>query len=218
MNWSDLTNGKFYSSGMIMIDPEDGCFKDARFIKAINPEYSACLYDTVALRNKKYQYKSDNEAYLYIKDSSLRIDLDKAVCFLKEAERNYLLNKFHEAYSKCQEFCSEDMFASFMILTVPPKRTPMHKHSGSTNTTFTYVTRNNISSVNSGLNIDIENKIEQIPFPNTGDFFFVFDTGLNHGTYRCEEDINSYIFFVFDGVELKNKDVEFLKMYEINSV
>lgn len=216
MEWSTLTSGKFFSSGTVMFDPEDQLYKDARLIKAINPEWVSALYDTVTLRSRGYNYKSDDEAYLYVNDSSLRVSLDKAVCFLPEQERTFLLSKFNEAYSKCLEYCESDMFASFVIVTPPGKRAPKHKHSNLNTLTFTYVIRSNDSVVNSGLNIEkADGEMYNIPFPTSSDFFFLFDSSTIHGTSRCEDDDNSYIYFVFDGVKLKNNALNILQMYSV---
>ena len=70
MNWSTLTDGKFYSSGVVVYDPMSTYFKDARLVQHAPPEFIAGLYDTVTLRNATYQYKEDDEAYLYVNDYS----------------------------------------------------------------------------------------------------------------------------------------------------
>lgn len=212
MDWTLLTTGKFYSSGSIYYDKSDDMYKDSRMNSAMNPEIRNSLYDTVSLSGDKYKYKSDDDAYLYVEDSSLRVGLDKAVAFLKSTERDFILSAFDRAKKAYLTYC-DSMFSSFAIISPPGTRVPSHRHSNKNNLTFTYI----VSSLespqgNSFIHLEDDN---YLMYPHdTREFFCLIDTSLNHGTRRHSDDINTYIFFVFDGITLKSDVLELHKIYK----
>ena len=212
MDWSLLHTGKFFSSGTIYYDASDGYYKDSRIMLTEGNVFVNALYDTVTLSGDMYKYKSDEEAYLYVEDTSLRIGLDKAVSFLKDEERNFLLNKFNTARQKCLELCEGEIFSSFVIVVPPYAKVPKHKHSSAQNFTFTYVVSSNHNKPIGSVGLD---GLDPIIYPDASEFFCLMDTSIVHNTHRDPEDKNVYIFFVFDGVTFKDHDLTLHQFYTV---
>ena len=91
MDWKLITNSKFYASGLVRYDSTSNQFKDARDIGLVTP----AIYSLKSLLN------IDSDAEFI--DNSLVLQFDAAVAFALSAERNFLLDKFGQAYNKLKE-------------------------------------------------------------------------------------------------------------------
>jgi hypothetical protein len=91
MDWKLITNSKFFASGLVRFDDASKQFKDARDIGLVTP----AIYSLKGLLN----IASDAE----FTNNSLILEFDAAVAFALSAERNFLLDKFNQAYSKLKE-------------------------------------------------------------------------------------------------------------------
>jgi hypothetical protein len=96
MDWNLVTNSKFFASGLVRYDNTSNQFKDARDIGSVTP----AIYSLKSLIN----INSDAEFI----DNSLVLQFDAAVAFALSAERNFLLDKFSQAYSKLKELSNSN--------------------------------------------------------------------------------------------------------------
>lgn len=221
MNWNLLAEGAFFSVGLLVIDNIDGNCKDSRFLIGVehmnNIEYIS-VYDTVYLSGNSYKYRT-----LSIPQrTTVRIGLDKAVGFLKKDEREYLLKKFSTAFAKCLKFCERSMWSSLLIVMPPAAAVPTHIHVAppesltTAQLTFTYISSSGHSPISSALVVGGT----KIPFPTTGDSYFFFDSAIPHSVVRGENDTNTYLFYIFDGITLKEDrpQIESLVMYSVTQL
>lgn len=218
--WNNITTGMFFSSGSLIYNPYKDRFVD---IAQMLPGKPTGLWDTVRLANRKYSYKNDDVSFLYTDDYTLRPCLKQcAKNYLGKYELNFLVDAFNRAYTEMKKHCEPNYFTSTLVLTPPDSRVAMHIHSRQYNPTFTYIIssghNDSIGSVrlaNEGTDYKNGAYDISIPYPNSKEFYTVFDSGLMHGTYTPAHDKNTYMFFVFDGVVITDKNTEHNKCYPI---
>lgn len=217
--WENVTSGKFFSSGTIAYFKNEVKYIDARTLQPDNPN---ALWDTVRIAGKKYSYKNDKDAFLYVEDTSLRPCLKQCMSsFLKEPEQQFITNAFNRAYNEMQKHC-DGYFASTMVLSPPKSKIAMHVHSRNVNPTFTYIVSSNTSKpenfialANPETNCNLGNWDIKIEYPHCSEFYVLFDSGLMHGTKAIPNDNNYYMYFVFDGVTVTDSELEYNKCYSV---
>ena len=105
MDWNLLTNSKFFASGLVRYDSASNQFKDARDMGLVTP----AIYSLKSLLN------IDSDAKFI--DNSLMLQFDAAVAFALSAERNFLLDKFSQAYNKLKELSVSNPTNGLVMIT-----------------------------------------------------------------------------------------------------
>lgn len=227
--WKKISTGKFWSSGGIVYDQNKNIAVQLPAIpieimksagKAVsgdsdNAVYGGCTWDTNFLfENNKSIYKSDGDH----KPLMFKPDLAQCInAFLDDETKEFIMNLLEKAYSTMQKYCTGDFIVSVMIATKPVTSLPMHIHAMQRMLSFTYCVSSNVNKPNtSAVILSTDNQINEMPYPDSKEFFAVLDTSLWHGVKTLEGDNNHYIYFVFDEVELlDNNSIEIQKFYTV---
>lgn len=204
--WQNLTSGKFWSSGSMYYTTKYGRYAPADITHA--------NWDSgTSLGGKDPIYIPDSQYYFNI--SHVRYSLSQCLTnYLGEAEQQFVTDAYNRAFAKMQKYCNEDYLGSITVITKPNGKVPKHVHAKSKNLTFTYVVSSGTTTPNSTIVLTTPGKPDiRIPFPDSNEFFTILDTTKTHYTDVLENDNNYYMFFVFDGITLKNNTLKIHKMY-----
>lgn len=206
--WKNLTSGKFWASGSMYYNS-----KVARYTPTIAEHAS---WDSgTSLGEKNPAYIPDSQYYFNV--LHLRYSLTQCMTnYLDEQATQFVTDAYNRAYAKMQKYCNEEYIGSITVITKPNGRVPMHSHAKGKNLTFTYVVSSGTAKPNSSIVMSAPGQPDlKIQFPDSNEFFTVLDTTKSHGTEVLENDDNYYMFFVFDGITLKNNTLKMHKMYTV---
>lgn len=227
--WKKISTGKFWYSGGIVYDQNKNIAGQTtttpiEIMKSVgkavpgdsdNAVYGGCTWDTTFLfENNKSIYKPDGDH----KPTMFKPDLAQCIdAFLDAETKEFIMNSLEKAYSTMRKYCTGDFVVSAMIATKPVMSLPMHIHAVQRQLSFTYFVSSNVNKPNTSVVVlNKDNQINEMPYPDSKDFFAVLDTSLWHGVKTLEGDNNHYIYFVFDEVELlDNNSIEIQKFYTV---
>ena len=214
-------DGRFLSIGSLAWDTNPGHFyTQTKNYDPINHEinYPVLVWDLTKIYRAKYIYLDDDDSNHYHATFTFKPCLAQSMInYLDSEDRNTLTELCYKAYNKMREYCEKRFFHSFLLISPVGYQVGLHRHWPSVKfptTTFTYVVQNQATKVkNSLLTERSDGQIQEVPFPDADEFFFVHDSTRRHGTYRKSDDKNTYLYFTFDGVTLKDNRLQQHQIY-----
>ena len=228
--WQHLTSGKFWASGSLMW--QYGNDNSSKFINRdpkkdfdVTPQTYFGVWDLARLGNKEHEIFSDeflNKTITQV--SSLKPCLKHCMSnYLDTESQDFLIHAFLRARNQLKNHCLSEYFHAFAFLTLPGHSVGLHRHyvpSPLSPLSFTYVIRSNQGEVKTSYLKTMWEKGQLlntigVNFLDAQEFFMVHNSNIPHGAKTSPEDLNTYLYFIFDGVTPKDH-IELDRFYESN--
>jgi hypothetical protein len=201
--WTTLTSGIFWASGSVYYRFANGEYR------LHHAEVKHASWQTATdYGNKNIVTSDDMKDYHF--ENHLRPSLRQVLKnYLGETEQTFMQEAYDRSYAKMLEYCESSFTGSIMLLAKPGCYVPMHRHrlrnEFNNNSTFTYVISSGTTKPNGAIVVMNENDEKiKMPYPDATEFCTLIDSSLMHGTEAYEGDDNYYMYFIFDGITLKN--------------
>lgn len=215
--WQRLTSGKFWASGLNLWTVG----KESKYVPRESLDQTGQkndgyfgVWDLARLSHRSYDFFPDDYLMSYhSKPDSLKPCLLHCMQnFLDKDSQEFLISSYQQALAALQTHCGSDFWHAFMFLTGPGYSVGLHRHDIPEpwpRLSFTYVISSGDGPVKTSYSKTIiENKqIKQvipINFPNSKQFFMVHNSSYPHGAQSSQDDKNTYLYFIFDGVTPKS--------------
>ena len=228
-HWNNLTSGKFWASGSMLWQPGNPpkfINRDPKNGFDVTPQHYFGVWDLTRTDNKEYATFSDEFLEnTIVKVGSLKPCLKHCMSsYLDIGTQDFLTQSFLRARSQLELHCLSDYFHGFMFLTLPGHSTGLHRHyvpKPLSPLSFTYVISSGQNEVKTSyLKTAWKDgqlvSTEDINFLNSKESFMVHDSNIPHGAKTLPEDLNTYLYFIFDGVTPKDH-IELDRFYESNT-